>query len=94
MIAGYLQAVTAGDTRTLQSYVWRYAEASAERPLLQKGEVQGRLAAVESQGGFGAGGLWVEAYRAELVPGGLLFLCWYVNRVTEPRGWLPSAGNR
>jgi len=63
-------------------------------PPLQKGEVQGRLAAVESQGGFGAGGLWVEAYRAELVPGGLLFLCWYVNRVTEPRGWLPSAGNR
>jgi len=73
VIAGYLRAVAAGDARALQGYVWRYAEASAGQPPLQKGEVQGRLATVESQGGFGAGGLWVEAYRAELVPGGPLF---------------------
>lgn len=39
VIAGYLQAVTAGDAGALQSYVWRYAEASAGRPPLQKDEV-------------------------------------------------------
>jgi hypothetical protein len=81
VIAGYLQAVAAGDAGALQSYVWRYADTSAGRPPLQKDEVQGRLAAVESQGGFGAGGLWVEAYRAELVPGGPLFF----TLVQEPR---------
>lgn len=73
VIAGYLRAVAAGDAHALENYVWRYAEASAAQPPLQKDEALGRLAAVESQGGFGAGGLWVEAYRAELVPGSPLF---------------------
>jgi len=73
VIAGYLQAVAAGDAGALQSYVWRYADTSAGQPPLQKDEVQGRLAAVESQGGFGAGGLHVEVYRAEMVPDGPLF---------------------
>lgn len=56
MIAGYLQAVAAGDGRALRGCVWRYADTSADQPLLQKDEAQGRLAAVESEGGFGAGG--------------------------------------
>lgn len=73
VIAGYLRAVAAGDARALQGYVWRYAEASAGQPPLRKDEVQGRLVTVESQGGFGAGGLWVEVYRAGMVPGGPLF---------------------
>jgi hypothetical protein len=47
VIAGYLRAVAAGDAGALESYVWRYAEASAEQPPLQKGEAQGRLAAVD-----------------------------------------------
>lgn len=85
-IAGYLRAVAAGDARALQGYVWRYAEASADQPPLQKDEVQGRLVTVESQGGFGAGGLWVEAYRAELVPGGPLFF----TLVQEPGDGTPK----
>jgi len=73
VIAGYLQAVAGGDTHGLRGYVWRYAEASAGQPPVDKNEARNRLAAVESQGGFGAGGLWVEAYRAELVPDGAIF---------------------
>ena len=37
------------------------------------------------RGGFGAGGLWVEAYRAELVPGGPLFF----TLVQEPGDGTP-----
>ena len=86
VIAGYLQAVAAGDARALQSYVWRYADTSAGQPPLQKGEVWERLAAVESQGGFGAGGLWVEVYRAEMVPASLLFF----TLVQEPGDGTPK----
>ncbi len=85
VIAGYLQAVAAGDARALQDYVWRYAEVSAVQPPLQKGEVQARRAAVESQGGFGAGGLHVEVYRAEMVPGNPLFF----TLVQEPGDGTP-----
>jgi hypothetical protein len=73
VIAAYLEAVAAGDAGALQSYVWRYADTSAGQPLLQKNEVEGRLVTVESRGGFGAGGLWVDVYRAGMVPGGPLF---------------------
>jgi len=37
------------------------------------------------RGGFGAGGLWVEAYRAELVPGGPIFF----TLVREPGNEAP-----
>lgn len=85
VIAGYLQAVAAGETRVLQDYVWRYADTSAGQPPLQKGEVQGRLAAVESQGGFEAGGLHVEVYQAEMVSGNPLFF----TLVQEPGDGTP-----
>lgn len=73
VIAGYLQAIATGNAGALQSYIWRYADTSASQPPVKKDEIQGRLAAVELQGGFRMGGLDVGIYRAEMVPGGPLF---------------------